>query len=311
MREIPNELAALILLKHRTSLDKYQIASFEQLQRGFIGELTLDKWIAEFGDTNWIVLKDIFIKVHNAVSQIDTIIITPSNVYVIDVKNYTGEYRLEAGGWWYWDKMLDYNPLNQLNEAVKNINTIFKKEKLPYQSTGILTFISVHAKIDIVDPSRHKIIKYNEISSWLRTTKSNDKAINFAGKKIVRAISKYIIPNYHDNYSTKYASLKTGLNCPSCRSFAYTVANKVRYIQCGQCGARHLKTELTYQMIIEYAVLNGDKELTTNEIYDFLAGQISHRTIRNILNQKFTRIGKGRQSRYTNPHPKLNHLVQL
>lgn len=93
-RTTPNELYVLGALKRRLSpRHRSYYKLLEDLaysQKGFDGEKAVDRYTVALLQNNFTILHDVFLKNKGSSFQIDTLIIGPHCIFVIEIKNYAG-----------------------------------------------------------------------------------------------------------------------------------------------------------------------------------------------------------------------------
>lgn len=114
-RLISEELRILRALNNRMDFSEEEERLYANLEKGYQGEVAFDR-LAEKLKADMIVLNDICLEFNHAVFQIDTLIISQKEVFLLEIKNYTGDYLYEAGDIRAVSSQFDLtNPLHQLN----------------------------------------------------------------------------------------------------------------------------------------------------------------------------------------------------
>lgn len=102
--------------------------------RGFYGEKYVKEELKKLSSDKYIILNDILIKDSNGTHQIDHIVITENEIFVIEMKNY---YGLIVGNQYYekWFQYLGkyknkfYNPLRQNYGHIKALSKLLDLEE--------------------------------------------------------------------------------------------------------------------------------------------------------------------------------------
>lgn len=102
--------------------------------RGFYGEKYVKEELKKLSSDKYIILNDILIKDSNGTHQIDHIVITENEIFVIEMKNY---YGLIVGNQYYerWFQYLGkyknkfYNPLRQNYGHIKTLSKLLDLEE--------------------------------------------------------------------------------------------------------------------------------------------------------------------------------------
>ncbi|SEN90729.1 Nuclease-related domain-containing protein [Amphibacillus marinus] len=76
-----------------------QLNYLEHLQLGYEGEVQLGQAIQQ-SKVNGVYLQDLLISINQTEVQIDALIVKNQQLYVLEVKNYQGDYYLENDCWY-------------------------------------------------------------------------------------------------------------------------------------------------------------------------------------------------------------------
>ncbi|SER69168.1 nuclease-related domain-containing protein [Salisediminibacterium halotolerans] len=117
-RPVNPELRLLQILQHRSTLDPQQRKKLHYLIAGDRGERLLDNRLAHL-DGTVIAIPDLKLRIQQSAIQIDTLIITPSRICLLEIKNFTGDYEITREHQWLSPKQ-NYiqNPLIQLERTL-------------------------------------------------------------------------------------------------------------------------------------------------------------------------------------------------
>ncbi|WP_223702508.1 nuclease-related domain-containing protein [Sutcliffiella deserti] len=89
------ELKTFQSLDARTNLESKEEHYLTNIAKGFQGEIMFDQWIKNLSCDS-LVLNDLLLDCHHTLFQIDSLVITPHTIYLFEVKNYEGDFLLEA-----------------------------------------------------------------------------------------------------------------------------------------------------------------------------------------------------------------------
>ncbi|ASN04214.1 nuclease-related domain-containing protein [Virgibacillus necropolis] len=125
-RTAPNEIFVLTALLRRLPLRHKKRRLLEQnlayYQRGFDGEKAVDRFTSAILKNNFTILHDVYL---DSAFQIDTLIISPHCIFVVEIKNYKGTLTL------------DYK-LNQFTREENGVITGFRNPILQATTNTIL-----------------------------------------------------------------------------------------------------------------------------------------------------------------------------
>lgn len=117
-RTIPRELEIYQLLNSRKNLLDNERKHLYALQKGYEGELLFDS-MTSFIKADCLILNDLLLPHNKNTFQIDSLIIAPETIYLIEVKNFEGDYFYEQDR--LYTKIPPQsevtNPLIQLNRS--------------------------------------------------------------------------------------------------------------------------------------------------------------------------------------------------
>lgn len=237
--------------------------------------------------------------------QIDILLLNPSFVYSLEVKNYSGEL--------YFDKESNQliktkngkregyaNPIIQAQRHVYQIRNWFKKHKFPSLPIEYGVVISNPATIIETTQDNYYIFKKIFHADLLptktaeMTKKYNDITDEKTLKKIIRTILKYHEPLVQDIlevYGIEKSEIPPGVQCPNCRELP--MKYQAGKWTCKSC--KYTSKNAHEQALRDYALLLGT-EITNQEVCAFLGIPSRHIAYSLLRNSKLPYSGstKGR-----------------
>ncbi|WP_407928600.1 nuclease-related domain-containing protein [Alkalihalobacterium elongatum] len=114
-----------------------------KLEKGFTGELKFDKWLEDFS-LECLVLNDLLLEYNQTIFQFDTLILTKETIYIIEIKNYEGDFIIEGERWYTITKKEINNPLLQLKRSESLLHRIIKDYGYHFSIQSYLIFINPH-----------------------------------------------------------------------------------------------------------------------------------------------------------------------
>ncbi|MBT2600992.1 MULTISPECIES: nuclease-related domain-containing protein [unclassified Oceanobacillus] len=142
-REKTRDLMLYDLLVHRMDFSNKERQIYEKIKQGYEGERRFDQLCDEI-DGNNLILQDLLFTHNNTTFQIDSVIITKDTIYLLEIKNYKGEYIYENDRLIKMPNIEIIQPLHQLHRSealFRNLMTGFKYT-LPIKS--LVIFIHPH-----------------------------------------------------------------------------------------------------------------------------------------------------------------------
>jgi Nuclease-related domain len=112
----PVELKLLRFLNSRMNLAAKEKQYFFNLEKGYEGERKLAA-LLEHLSIDLIILNDLLLEHNNSIFQIDTLLISQNTIYLFEVKNYEGDFYIDAEIWYKKSGNEIKNPLLQLKRS--------------------------------------------------------------------------------------------------------------------------------------------------------------------------------------------------
>ncbi|MFP7298436.1 nuclease-related domain-containing protein [Neobacillus niacini] len=263
------------------------------INKGYEGEVRSDIWLLNLTD-NWLVLHDLLLEFNQSIFQIDTLIIACEKIYLLDVKNFEGDYAVKDDKWYNPSGELQKNPLHQLERC----EILLKKllNKLGYHFTIEAYLIFINPEFHLYIPSTESSIIFpTQLNRFLkklntRPVKLNNKHFHLAEQlaSLHKDESPYPrLPPY------TFEKIKKGITCYNCKSF---LADKT--LKCKNCGYVEDVDAAILRSIKEFTLLFPDRKITTDSIHDWCSIIKSKKTIRRILAKNLELIRHSRSSYY-------------
>jgi hypothetical protein len=304
-RIISEELQLLTYLNRRMNLPEKDARNYWNLKKGFEGEKKFDEWLASLTDyENWLVLNDLLLKSNNTTFQIDSMLLSQEKIYFFEVKNYEGDYYIDAGKWKTIHEIERKNPLLQLERSESLLRQLLQELGYNFSIEAYVIFVNPQfhlyeapRDLPIIFPTQlHRFInKLNSELSKNRQVKLNTKQLKLAEKLV--SLHLYESPyTWISEYS--YDQLKKGTTCYSCHSFSAEFTGKA--IVCSKCGCKEDVTAAVLRSAEEYKLLFPDRKITTSAVHEWCKIIQSKKTIRRILSSNFKLMGHQRSAYYVN-----------
>lgn len=291
------ELKILSCLNARCNLSSKEKNYYLSLVKGFEGEKKFDEWLQNLSNDS-IILNGLLLEINNTIFQIDTLLIQET-LYLLEIKNYEGDFYIEDDKWYTISGNEIKNPLLQVKRSESLLRQLLQDLgfKFPVKSFVIFvnpTFFLYNA------PKNLPIIFPTQINRFIN--KINMNLSNLSNKHLKlkeRLLSIQILEttsNHIPNYS--YDQLEKGIYCVSCYSFVSTFDNQ--FIVCNKCGHKENVDSAILRNVEEYKILFPNRRITTKSIYEWCKIVESKKTIRRILAKNLSLIGHGKSSHYVN-----------
>lgn len=301
-RHLTMEHALLLSLSKRGKLTTDQKRQLDRDEKGHTGEIDYDQIIEENSSPSWYHFKNIWID-YLGHAQLDSLLITESGVFLTDVKNYTNHYAYTNFMWTYQNKPLSKNINQQLLDNIIKCQSLGKVIPALKDTQGTIVFINKRAIPNVIDQMPVNYLLRYQIYDWIDSLKQPVPGNSIPIHKTVEQIKQFIIPNPYDQRyicsDDEFKKLKKGLYCCKCGSFHLEI--RTYFVSC-DCGYREKKERAVLRSICEYGVLQNNKDLSVDKLFEFLDQQIPRQFIYRKLQLFFAPIpGKNRTSSYKNP----------
>lgn len=264
------------------------------LEKGYDGERKFDKWIETLSNEH-LILNDLLLEYNGTVFQIDTLLFYSDKIYHFEVKNYEGDFFIEADKWYSLAGKEIKNPLLQLKRTESLLRQLLVKKSYNHHPIeSYLIFVNPEFQLYQAPPDL-PIIYPSQLTRFMEKLKNKLPKLKDSYKKLAKELlsihineTKYSrLPEY------QYDELEKGLICPVCHSM-YTTFKTI--LVCTSCGGKERYPIAVLRAIEELQTLFPNKKITTNLIHDWCKIIKSKRTIRKILSKHFKLLGHNKSS---------------
>ncbi len=292
--ELSHHLKVNRHLKHRIRFSEKEWSYYLNDEKGFIGEQFFEKRLLELPDSKFIIISDLLLQWNNTIIQIDSLAISSNKIFPHEIKNYEGDYYTENERLYSMSGKEMKNPFHQLSRIENALrDCLHSSLKLPLKSNIVFT----NPEFTMYDSTKNlPIIFPTQINRYINklTSTSSSSSITKGHIEIAQKLlslhtvnspyEKIKIPSY------SYDSIKKGLYCKFCSSFALKQSTKTNFT-CSQCGQiEKIETGLT-RVIEEISLLFPELNISTPLIKEWCnIGQLSSKTIRSVLSKKFDKV---------------------
>ena len=278
------ETRIFTFLKKRFPLSTEQMQTYDNLYKGFQGERKFYHLLKKvFTNPHCIVLYDLLLEINQSLFQIDCLLIFQKQIYLLEIKNYEGEFVLKDGGFYTVSSNRQIrNPIQQLERSKILLEQFLRKNgfSIPIQSYVVFvnnTFVLYEASVTlpIIFPAQlvKFVHKFNNINYPL-LEKQRRLAECFIENRISQSPYERI-PKY------SFDQLKKGVICHKCEKF---LSRKNYYkFQCPTCDDIESISSGIMRSVIEFNTLFPNEKMTTKMIYEWCGRIVSMRGIRKIL----------------------------
>jgi hypothetical protein len=292
-----NELLTLRYLNARMNLTEKEKFHYLNLEKGFEGEVKFDK-LAEGIQEDRYIINDLLLEVNNSYFQIDTTMISQGVIYLLDIKNFEGDYYLESDKFYGVKTGREYkNPMDQLKRSMTLFRQLLQKLKQNYLIEGFVIFINPEFSL-YQAPRDQPIILPSQVNRFLRELNKTPSKLNNGHMKLAQTL----IPLHQNNNpftilpTFNYNQPRKGITCARCTSFSLSVHG--RKCICQDCGHEELVSTAVMRNVIEYKLLFPTRKITTNAIHEWCKIVEPKKRIGEILGKNFKIVGVHQWSFY-------------
>lgn len=299
----PRKTASLLILESlnkRTSLSRTYQTSHKRLHQGHIGELYFAKLILEQLKGSHIKLYGLQLKTDGSEFQIDCTLIFQHEIYLIEIKNFAGNYYFSDDNFYITstNKAIN-NPLQQLKRSEILLQNILTEKKSTLQLRSVIIFTNPEFYL-YQAPMNKPIIYPNQLNHFIHSLKSKPINLNNQHEHLSNSLKSAHLPisAFEQIPEYNYNDLKKGIVCLNCNGFMRLIEKRNGVI-CPKCNIIESLNAALVRNIEEFYLLFPDKEITVSSIYEWCDFIPSRRKIQYILRKNFLLNKKGRYSYYT------------
>ncbi|SDI46737.1 nuclease-related domain-containing protein [Natribacillus halophilus] len=295
-RDVPLELQMLRYLNVRMRLPPKDKQHYHNLEKGYEGEVIFDSRLVDL-TSECLILPDLLLEQNRNIFQIDTSIIFQENIHLFEIKNFEGDFDIQADEWSTISGEIIKNPLHQLkrNESLLK-QLLYKNLKIPFPVQPHLVFVNPHFTLYNASPEM-PIIFPSQIDRFIKKLNGHFSKVtqknHQLGKQLAtrhRTDSPFTrMPPYN------YAQLQKGIVCAHCASWMIAGDRKMR---CNRCGRIEDNETAIMRHVAEFKTLFPEHKITTNTIRDWCGNTVSAKKVQRVLAKNFTRINHGKISSY-------------
>lgn len=237
-------------------------------------------------------------KANGTTFQVDTLIITSQLLYLLDIKNYEGDYNYDSGKFLSSVMQEIKSPLTQLERSENLLRLLIQNLGFTIPIAPYVVFINPEFTLYNA-PQNERLIFPTQINRFIRQIELNSNKLTVKHKLLAeKLVSSQIRNNFSEQNIPhyEYEKLKKGISCSECTSFS--IDRDKQSIICKDCGHKELIKNAVLRSIEEYKILFPEKLISTVNIYDWCGNIVSKKQIRTILGSYYKLVGFGRWSYY-------------
>jgi hypothetical protein len=286
------ELRIMRYLFLRMKLTTKEVNRYFNLEKGYMGEQKFDVLLENLR-SDWLILNDLLLESNNTIFQIDSLLLSENSIYLIEIKNYEGDFYIENEGWYTLAKKEIKNPLDQLKKNESLLRRLLQDLGISASIESYLIF--VNPEFHLYDASINLPIIYpTQLNRYFK--KLNEKPPfleNGQSKFSEKLMTLHLKDNPYSRVPVySYDQLKKGSYCFSCHSFDVELQGDM--MVCKNCNCHEDVESAILRIVEEITILFKDQKITTNVVKEWCGIIGSKKTIRRVLMKNFTLVGSKR-----------------
>lgn len=296
-RQIPLELVVLQSLNSRMTLSDQDWKNYFSLAKGFEGEVKFDQLTGKL-ESECIVINGLLLKIDNHFFQIDTLIIFQKTIYLVDVKNYEGDYEFESKNLKHikTGKIIK-DPYIQLQRCETMFRQLLQELGFHFNVEAYLVYINSELTM-YQAPQNPSVIFPTQIVRFMQTLNKIPTKLNSGHEKLADLLISLDLGDYPFTAKPDYDYDRTIKGVLSACCHQFMEADGDTKLRCCKCGLEDSVESAVIRCVEEFKILFPERRVTTNAIYDWCKVVRSKRTIRRILQKNYRVCGKGKYCYY-------------
>lgn len=310
MRKKSPELQYLETLQTRTEWSYQEKQQLEADRKGYTGEQTIDRLTREIVAPQTPLLDDLNLQVLGKRVQIDKLVQVGNKLYLIDMKDYHGQYAFRGRTWYHNGKPLMHSIFSQIERAHDILARIFAEHHLTIGIVKVIVFTDPSAVIEIEDQSGI-VVKYLwEYCDWLQKLcrSVGESSLRQSQVPWQKVLQKYRVAPYRPetDFAMDSRQLWQGIICPRCGNFWWQQGHYA--MECKKCGYREAKETAYVRTICDYGTLYFRHNLQVGKLTKFFGEGYNKRYLRKILSKHFIALDfRSLQYAYQNQGEKFEY----
>lgn len=285
-------------LSSRKQLTHEESHRYDQLLKGFKGEKKLEKLFYQGNYNKIIPLFSCLYEHDSREFQIDCTLITSDTIYLLEVKNYSGNYSMRNNSIHYLPTNREIsNPINQINRTEILFKNMLADMKINMQVRSYIVF--VNQNFVLYNASEElPIILPPQIERFFQITNENAYMSTEQTKKIAEKLRQGNKNKSIYERRPKYdiSECRRGLFCMHCHAGLDRVGRQT--FKCEQCDKNYHVDEAVLYAVAEFHLLFPDKKIRVEKILDWCGDAVSAKFIGRVLARNLSKVAKSRYTYY-------------
>lgn len=286
----------LEVLQFRGKLTEEERLALVRLQAGFNGEMLFYRSVKQHLSNYPVILYDLNLDLGGSITQIDCLMIFQQEIYLIEVKNYYGDFIFENDDFITNSRMKINNPLHQIDRSKLILSQLLKRANISVKISPYIIFINPEFHLYRA-PNNPSLVFPSQIKRFLGTMNQLPSITNKFHREISALLHSLHLPSTHSSeYKYDYAMLLTGVFCNECKGKLKLDEKKKPY--CISCQRAENIEIVIKKAIYEFNVLFPNEKITVQKMAMWMNLDCSKYYIRKVLSNNFILKGNGKSAYY-------------
>ena len=296
-RSESRELLIMRNLNARMALSSSDKKNYFNMEKGYEGEVQFDALLAEELKRDCLAFQGLRLDPDSNEFQIDTVLHFKETIYLIDVKNYEGEYYYNSKGLFIKNGNEVKDPLIQLKRCLSLFRQFLAKNGFTFTVEACVLFINPEFTL-YQAPLNEPIILPTEIPRFLKKLNCLPSNLSIKHEKLANLMVSKNLPTsrFATIPSYKYNELEKGQRCFVCGSLC-TVSRENRIV-CEKCDHREKIDLAIIRSVEEIKLLFPERKITTCLVQEWCNGIVNKKRIAKILKENLNLKGYGQWTYY-------------
>ena len=301
---VPTQLEFLQAADQRNLLKtKKELSLYHNLEAGNQGEEFVLDMLEKFGCKHWIVLRNLWLD-HYGIYENDIVLLTSHAIYILEVKNYEGEFEYKNSRCYMNGRKLKENCIHQAEKAWMNLREICHSIDQSIHIKGALLFVGEHNEVVIQsEVDGIEIVTRNTLRKFIQSIKKEEEFHHYSSLNTQKFLSHFERNEVLNPFGPLKSYLpeevlkeKHGIYCKECGNYDTQLTRK--FLKCSN-GHVELRDSAILRTINEFEVLIFmNQHMTRTDLMKFMDNKVSKSSLINLLNKHFIRIHNGRHTKY-------------
>lgn len=278
MRQKPKNMQLMEILQPRMTFSHEQDKRLNDYKIGFEGETAADDAIDPQLD-NCLILNDLCLH-SSRFCQIDKLIIAPSHIHLLEIKNYGGTFIYKDGNFFNRNMAVRDNPFLQLERTEQQLRSFTQGFAFPIQARLVMmnpTFQLHGSTVEMPFIQRHQLDRF---INYVANDQNVLTGSHYELHRHLRESHREENP-YEQLMPFDFAELSRGIFCDNCQRGMQPFTTKI--FRCSFCGFTKTKQQVVEDSSYELGILFGQDRVKPKLIQDWIGNQIHRRNIQRAL----------------------------